>query len=276
MNSDYDAAQESPPPRTNRPADRRRGSTGFRWALVVVAGVAAVVGAVVYGFVGKATESDRADYAVEQGQDVQADAKTLAAGVQRACSKGGQIAQELAPYCPKAAEVIQQPPIQGKPGKDGKKGDAGVPGAMGSPGRPGAPGTPGAPGSPGAEGSPGRPGADGSPGGPGSDGSPGQPGSDGSPGAQGSPGKDGAPGKDGTPGKDGEAGRGVVSIQCDANAYHRVEFTFLFSDGTSQTITCDGPTPPATPPPSSTPSSTSVSTWRPTLVPRRTVPSLRR
>lgn len=262
MRSDSDLEQ-SPhdDPMTSRhrhPRSRLRDN----WLLLaVVGGVCLVTVLFAWAIAGKGSEAERADSAVQQGQDVQADAKALAAGIQAKCAAGGQVAAELAPYCQKAREIITQPPIEGKQGERGATGAVGPAGAPGSPGRPGSPGKPGAPGSPGSPGASGKPGQPGSPGvnatgAPGDPGSPGQPGADstvagpsGPPGPSGAPGVAGPPGAEGSP---GQPGRGVVNISCDSE--RPATFTFTFTDGTSQTVECGGSsTPPSSPPWTPTP-----------------------
>jgi hypothetical protein len=232
------SGEHSPSPETPTSAKR------LHWlAVALIGGVCVVVGMFAWALITKTSETDRADSAVAQGQDAQADAKTLAGGIQTACRKT-VVDPAIKPYCPKATEVINQPPIKGD------KGDAG---AQGPPGPEGAPGPSGPPGAPGVAGPSGKPGANGSPG---TDGQSGPPGSDGSSGAAGSPGPSGPPGADGSPGPagpagaDGKDGRGVVTISCDSNSVRKFVFTFTFTDGTTQTISCGGI---STPPPSLTP-----------------------
>lgn len=247
----------NPEPETETPTRRRRTASGLRlpWlAVAIIGGACLVAGMFVWAVVGKLTETDRADNAVAQGQGAQADAKALAGGIQRACQKT-VVDPAIKPYCPKAAEVISQPPIKGDKGDRGETGAQGPPGPEGSPGPPGPPGTPGPPGAAGRPGSPGPagangqpgtpgpPGADGQDGAPGADGTPGPPGpagADGAPGSPGPPGPPGADGQDGTDGEDGADGRGVVNVSCDS--VRRVVFTFTYSDGTTQTISCGGVT----------------------------------
>lgn len=244
-----ESGEGSPTPEVETETRRRRGPSGWRlhWlAVACIGGACLIAGMFVWAFVGKVTEADRADSAVAQGQDAQADAKTLAGGIQTACRKA-VVDPSIKPFCPKAAEVIGQPPIKGDKGDRGETGPMGPEGSPGPSGPPGAPGSPGPSGKPGANGTPG---ADGQSGEPGSDGSPGAPGSDGSPGAQGSTGPAGPPGADGSPGAPGQPGadgRGVVSISCTSNSPRQFEFLFTFSDGTSQTVSCGGLAPTVTP-----------------------------
>lgn len=222
------------------PTTKRRHPPGWRlhWlAVALIGGVCLVAGMFAWALVGKSSETDRAD-------NSQADAKTLATGVQQACQRK-TIDPAIKPYCSKAVEVISQP-VKGDKGDAGEQGPPGPEGSPGPAGPSGAAGSPGAPGRPGANGSPG---ADGQPG---SDGTPGPPGSDGSPGAVGSPGPPGPPGADGSPGPAGAEGppgadgRGVVTVACDS--LRQITFTFTFTDGTSQTVTCGGIAPSLTPP----------------------------
>lgn len=260
MSSDFDDDQEAAPTPTRR---HTAGGIRANWLLLLIlAGVAALTGAMAYAVAGKIAEGDRADSAIAQGQDVQADAKTLAAGVQKACAKGGVVARELAPYCPKATEIITQAPIEAKPGEPGKPGAQGVPGSPGSPGRQGSPGRPGSPGSPGKDstvpGPSGPPGADSTV--PGPSGRPGAdstvPGPSGPPGADstvpGPSGPSGPPGADSTvPGPSGAPGRGILRVSCSGGPLSEIVLTFMFTDGTSQTVACDPaePTPPWSPSP---------------------------
>ena len=259
----WESGEHSPNPEET-PTRRRRGPSGWRlpWLVVVlIGGVCLVVGMFAWALVTKTSETDRADTAVAQGQGAQADAKTLAGGIQAACRKT-VVDPAIKPYCPKATEVINQPPIKGDKGDAGAQGPPGPEGSPGPPGPPGAAGAAGSPGKPGANGTPGTDGQPGRPGEPGSDGTPGAPGSEGSPGVAGPsgppgpPGADGAPGSpgpagaDGTDGTDGTDGRGVVNVACDSNSLRSMTFTFTFTDGTTQTVSCGGI---STPPPSLTP-----------------------
>lgn len=232
------------------PTSRRHGASDGRlhWlAVAAIGGACLIAGMFAWAFVGKLGEADRADTAVAQGQGAQADAKTLATGIQGACRKP-VVDPSIKPYCPKAAEVIGQPPIKGD------KGDPGEPGPSGPPGPPGAtvtgpPGPPGANGSPGPSGLPGAavtgpPGADGSPG---ADGQPGDT-VTGPPGADSTiPGPIGPTGPAGPSGPPGASAPRVETIACDSNATRRTTFTFTFTDGTSQTVTCGGIAPSLTP-----------------------------
>lgn len=203
----------------------------------------AVLGAFGWTWAGKLSESGRADNAVQQGQDVQADAKTLARGIEAECAKGKAVSKAIQPYCPKAKEVIAQPPIEGKPGKDGEKGDKGDPGLPGAQGTPGKDGTSGTSGTsatqppPGADGSPGADSTVAGPSGP-----------SGPPGAT-VTGPMGPSGPTGPPGATitGPPGRGIVSITCETDAHWVFVFTFTYSDGDEQRITCGGKTPDPTP-----------------------------
>jgi hypothetical protein len=211
----------------------------------------------------KLHETQRADIATGTAQNSQADAKTLAQGIQKACA---QKVAEVSQYCERAKQIIDQPSIpgpkgdkgdagaQGVPGSPGPSGPSGPPGPAGSPGKPGANGTPGVNGQPGEPGANGTPGADGSPGPAGTDGSPGpagtdgKNGADGTPGAQGTPGPTGPSGPPGADGKDGKDAPNVVQITCTSQ--RRTTFVFTFSDGSEQSVTCTAPTSPT---PTSTP-----------------------
>lgn len=205
----------------------RKKARGIRAPIVAVLasviGLAAIVGFVLWG---KQGESDRADTATVQGQNAQADAKTLAQGIQKACA---QKVPEVAQYCARAKEVIAQEPIPGPEGKQGAQGDPGPTGPTGPRGSPGPSGKPGATvtGPVGARGSTGPVGPRGSPG------------SDGTPGSDGSPGADGTPGADGSPGVDGKDGTSIVTITCSSR--RPTTFVFTFSDGSQQSVTCTTP-----------------------------------
>lgn len=217
----------------------RRRSKGIRAPIVaVLASVAVLAGIVAYVLWGKDNEADRADTAAAQGQSAQADAKTLAEGIQKACA---QKIAEVAQYCERAKEVIAQEPI---PGPEGKQGDPGLPGSPGPSGPSGPPGSSGKPGAtvtgprgtPGAgstvQGPSGPPGADSTVAGP-----TGPPGVDGSPGADSTiAGPTGPPGPAGTNGQDGTS---IVTITCTSR--RPSTFVFTFSDGTQQTVICTAP-----------------------------------
>ena len=235
------------------PTNHSHRKTRYTWLIVaIVGGVCLVTGMFVWSLTGKLTESDRADTAVEQGQSVQADAKTLAVGIQKACAKGKKADPAILPYCQKAAEVVNQEPIPGPEGPPGDTGPSGPPGPSGPSGPPGATvtGPRGPAGSPGAA-ITGPPGATvtGPPGQPGATvtGPPGQPGDT----VTGPPGPSGAPGADSTIpgpiGPSGADGRGVVNVTCDSNSIRRLVFTFTFTDGTTQTVSCGGIAPSVTP-----------------------------
>jgi hypothetical protein len=234
---------------TDGKPSRRKSDAPVGWRLVglIILGVACIVAVAAYALQGKSSESNRADTAVEQGQDVQADAKTLAAGIQKECAKGKKVSPVIAPYCPKAKEVIEQPPIEGKPGREGPMGPAGPTGA---PGRPGADSTiPGPTGPPGADST--VPGPGGQTGSPGADstvpGPTGPPGADSTiPGPTGPPGADstiaGPTGPVGPMGPVGPPGVGIVSVKCETDAPHNQLFTFTFtftlSNGEVVPVTC--------------------------------------
>lgn len=121
----------------------------------------------------------------------------------------------------------------GAPGDDGEQGPAGPPGLPGLPARsligpagdPGAEGPAGAPGSPGADGTPGIPGTEGPPG------APGETGPQGATGPAGPSGPAGDTGATGEPGAPGSDGRGVVVLECQADASWLITYT----DGTTST-----------------------------------------
>jgi hypothetical protein len=223
---------------------RRHNPIRAHWLLfVMIAGVALVTGMFVWALVGKGSETGRADSAVQRGQDVQADAKTLASGIQKACTKT-VVDPTIKPYCPKAAEVINQPPIQGKTGDPGPMGAEGPSGPVGPPGSPGPSGPAGATGRPGANatgvpGPAGPPGADSTIAGPA-----GPPGADST--VAGPPGADstiaGPPGADSTvPGPAGKNGTSITAISCTAR--RPITFTFTFDDGSTIPVTCATPSP---------------------------------
>lgn len=213
----------------------RKKSRGIRNPLIAVVGSVVLLTLIfAYMFWGKTHETDRADTATVQGQRIQASAKVLAEGIQQACA---QKVPEVAQYCDRAKQVIEQPPIPGPSGPPGGPGPSGPSGPSGPPGPSGKPGTPGASGKPGSGGSPG---ADST--------IPGQPGSDSTvPGPPGQPGADstvpGPPGADST--VPGPAGVSVVNITCSSRL--AMTFIFTFSDGSEKSVTCTAPTPPQVP-----------------------------
>ena len=239
----WEPGEHSPNPGAETGTSARR----LHWlAVAVIGGACLIAGMFVWAFVGKVTQTDRADSAVAQGQDAQADAKTLAGGIQTACRKA-TVDPAIKPYCQKAAEVVSQEPIPGPEGPPGATGPSGPPGPPGPSGPPGATvtGPPGPAGSPGAAitGPPGQPGDT-------VTGPPGQPGDTvtGPPGPSGPPGADSTiPGPAGPGGPPGADGRGVVNVTCDSNSVRRQVFTFTFSDGTTQTVSCGGIAPSVTP-----------------------------
>lgn len=152
----------------------------------------------------------------------------------RAAEKGQRLGETVKAECDageyagaacKQAEVVaaQDPP-------------AAIPGAAGHDGRDG------------RDGKDGKDGRDGKNGKDGKDGRPGRAGADstavGPPGAAGSPGADST--VPGPPGESGEDGRGVDSVECTSGSG---SFVFHYSDGTSETVTCE---PSGTPEPSPT------------------------
>lgn len=232
----------------------RKASKGVRSPIVaLIASITLFFGIFSVVWWNKLHETQRADNATGTAQNAQADAKTLAQGIQRACA---QKVTEVAQYCERAKQIIDQPAIPGPKGDKGDTGAQGVPGApgpsgpSGPPGAAGSPGKPGANGTPGVNGQPGEPGANGTPG---ADGSPGMVGPSGPPGPAGAVGKDGADGKDGTNGTDGKDGTSIVTITCTSR--RPATFVFTFSDGTQQSVAC---TVPASPTPTPTPTSSPV------------------
>ncbi len=203
------------------------------FAVVAVLVVLATVGwaMAVYYF------ADGKNAAVKDANQIARPADDLAARVQAACRGNGSDAKRLAEkgLCSRAAETrkeidkapsisgpsqnTQASPIQtryvpvpgptGRPGQDGSDGeDSDVPGPQGSPGVPGADSTVPGP-----------------------------------VGAQGPKGDRGEKGETGSAGKDG---RGVVGVACEGGLTP-VTFTFTFSDGTTQTVTCGQLEPVPTP-----------------------------
>jgi hypothetical protein len=219
----------------------KKASKGFRAPVVALIASATLLFGI-FGVVwwGKLHETRRADSATGTAQNAQADAKTLAQGIQVACARK---VEAVAQYCERAKQVIAQPPLPGPKGDKGDTGAQGIPGAPGTPGANGSPGPPGANGSPGQPGANGTPGADGSTGGPGADGSPGIAGPSGPPGADST-----VPGPAGPSGPPGKNAASIVTITCTSK--RPATFVFTFSDGTEQSVTC---TAPATPTPTSTP-----------------------
>ena len=216
----------------------RKRSRGVTAPIVaVLASVLLLTGIVAYVLWGKDNEAARADSATEQGQAVQADAKTLAEGIQKACA---QKVPEVAQYCERAKQVIEQKPIEGPQGKPGEVGPSGPPGPSGPSGPPGATVT-------GPRGPSGPPGATvtGPKGEPG-DTVTGPSGPEGPPGADGSPGADSTiPGPAGPTGPKGEDGTSIVTITCTSK--RPTTFVFTFSDGKQQSVTCTVPESSPTP-----------------------------
>jgi hypothetical protein len=223
-----------------RAKNRRHNPLVEHWQLfALIAGIAVVVGMFSWAIVTKGSETTRADDATGTAQNQQADAKTLATGIDAACQQK-VVNPAIKPYCPKAAEVINQPTIEGPEGAPGAVGPSGPPGPSGPSGRPGTPGASGKPGA-NATGVPGSPGDDAT-GRPGSDSTvPGPGGPTGPPGADstipGPTGPTGPPGADST--VPGAPGRGIVTVSCDTALMFT--FTFSFTDGTTQTVSCGGP-----------------------------------
>lgn len=174
------------------------------------------------------------------------------AGQTRAAEEGQQLGETVkadcvageyaGEACEQAEVVIEQAPA-GLPGAPGRDGRDGVDGANGLDGRDGRDGKPGRDGKDGADG------ADST--------------------AVGPSGPPGAPGADSTvpgpQGPKGEDGRGVESVECTSGSG---SFVFHYSDGTTETVTCD----PADPDPSAGPSGDPS----PTDDPTPTEPSMRR
>lgn len=209
-------------------------------ALMVGASLVILAGIIGYAMNGKFSETNRADQATVQSQNQQAQAKALALGIKKACA---QKVPEVAAYCTRAQQVIEQKPIEGPQGIQGAVGPVGPQGSVGPTGKPGANAT-GVPGKPGPSGRPGAnatgiPGAQGSPGGSGPEGPQGSPG----PG-----GPEGSPGAPGSPGAAGQNGNGIVSVECSGDQLQT--FRFTFTDGTTQTVEC---APSATPSPTADP-----------------------
>lgn len=161
---------------------------------------------------------------VAQRTDIEA-GELLADRVTAACSAGVAVSddpEEQKRLCGLAEDVQAEV----------KAGPQGIPGLTGPSGKPGAPGSPGASGKPGA---PGKVGPSGKPGVNGTDSTvPGPSGAPGSPGANST--VPGPQGEQGEQGGRGEAGRGVTSVECSSGDG---EFTFHYSDGTSETVTCE-------------------------------------
>jgi hypothetical protein len=204
-------------------------------ALMVGASLVILAGIIGYAMNGKFSETNRADQATVQSQNQQAQAKALALGIKKACA---QKVPEVAAYCSRAQQVIEQKPIEGPQGIQGAVGPVGPQGSAGPTGKPGANAT-GVPGKPGPSGRPGAnatgiPGAQGSPGGSGPEGPQGSPG----PG-----GPEGSPGAPGSPGAAGQNGNGIVSVECSGDQLQT--FRFTFTDGTTQTVECAPSTTPS-------------------------------
>lgn len=140
--------------------------------------------------------------------------------VNRADHRVQQLAQQVRSL---GGKPVVEPATPGSPGVQGEQGE---PGPAGPVGPIGPLGPMGITGQPGAKGLTGATGAQG-PAGPA-----------GATGAKGEPGKDGADGKNGTNGTDGHDGRGVASITCSGPPLET--FTFVYTDGTSDTVACTG------------------------------------
>lgn len=229
---------------------RTRSKGEWRPIVALIVSAAALFLILGYVFWGKLHETQRADDATGTAQNAQADAKTLAQGIQKACA---QKVKEVSQYCETANQVIEQKTIEGPRGPTGDTGPRGVQGSPGArstiPGPAGPSGKPGANSTvPGPGGPSGPPGADSTVPGPG--GPSGPPGADstvpGPAGPSGPPGADSTvPGPAGPSGKDGTS---IVTITCTSRRPET--FVFTFSDGTEQSVTC---TVPASPTPTSTP-----------------------
>jgi hypothetical protein len=229
---------------------RKRSKGEWRPIVALVISAAALFLILGYVFWGKLHETKRADDATGTAQNAQADAKTLAQGIQKACA---QKVAEVAQYCETANQVIQQKTIEGPRGPTGDTGPRGIQGSPGASSTiPGPTGKPGQPGKPGASST--IPGPGGPTGPPGSDSTvPGPGGPSGPPGADstipGPTGPTGPPGADSTvPGPSGKDAASIVTITCTSR--RPATFVFTFSDGTEQSVTC---TAPASPTPTSTP-----------------------
>lgn len=229
---------------------RKRTKGEWRAIVALVISAAALFLILGYVFWGKFHETKRADDATSTAQNAQADAKTLAQGIQKACA---QKVAEVSQYCETANQVIQQKTIEGPRGPTGDTGPRGIQGSPGA--RSTVPGPTGASGKPGANST--VPGPGGPSGPPGSDSTiPGPGGPSGPPGADstipGPTGPSGPPGADSTvPGPSGPSGKDaatIVTITCTSR--RPATFVFTFSDGTNQSVTC---TAPASPTPTTTP-----------------------
>lgn len=170
------------------------------------------------------------DVAEKSGQVVATEGDDLAARVQAACRAGGDAAAALADTnaCAQAnrtRKTIEDAPVDPAPRTSQQTRYVPVPGPRGLRGLPGGDGEDGADST--TPGPSGAPGADSTVPGP-----PGPAGPAGPPGAAGSNGADGAP------------GRGVAEVAC-TGGLTPMTFTFTYSDGTSQTVTCGTLEPPA-------------------------------
>lgn len=192
---------------------------GLRRAKLVLFVIAACSVAVFLGAAAATYVAQRTD--IEAGE-------LLADRVTAACSAGVAVSDDPAEQdrlCGLAEDVQAEV----------KPGPRGLPGLQGPSGRPGEPGEPG---SPGVSGRPGKPGASGRPGTDGANGAdslvPGPSGASGAPGADST--VPGPQGSQGERGEKGDQGRGVTSVECTSGSG---EFTFHYSDGTSETVTCE-------------------------------------
>jgi hypothetical protein len=200
--------------------------------VLMVAGVVGGGGTVAWLFAGKGqAEQERAG---AQGQ-----AKDFAGQLTELCRKDPATARRLQVSCAEAASVATRPVelITGPAGPAGPSGPPGAPGASGKPGASGRPGSPGPSGKPGAAGSPGQAGEDAT----------GEPGADSTiPGPAGPPGADSTvPGPAGPSGPPGPPAPSVTAIRCEAAA--PATFWFGYSDGSTQSATCEPAPPTLTP-----------------------------
>lgn len=149
---DRDAPTEPDGLSPERPRHAHRSLLPMALLALVAAGL--TIGALVWlGFTKSGVNEEAA-----RGQTAQEEGQKLAAQVQSACRRGGEVARALGQACAQARVVQTIEPVRGPQGRTGAQG---APGRDGSPGRIGPPGPAGSPGKDGRVGSPGPPGSNG-------------------------------------------------------------------------------------------------------------------
>lgn len=234
--------------------------TPRQWIYLSIVGLAIV--AVLFYFLTRDAQSDEQAAKAEKRQ-TEIVASSALDQVLAECEAPALSARERR-FClraERAAEAVENDDVTLIPGPKGDTGATGPSGADGRDGAPGATGARGATGPAGKAGEPGLPGPTGSVGPSGTDGSDGQPGPKGDtgpagpkgdtgdrgptgePGVPGPEGPAGPAGPQGAPGAPGAAGVGIIGLTCDSVT--PLTLTVTYSDGTSATFTCGGPSTPA-------------------------------